>query len=69
MPPVPLVISTANITISQQLAKEYITFNGTDHPSNYEEFLKFYSNLKVIFLEEISAQIQNVNIAIMTKID
>ena len=33
----------------------YIALNGTASPPNYADYFSFYSNLKVIFYETLSA--------------
>lgn len=51
------------------MAFGYIEGNGTWSPEWYKEFDDYYSNLKVVFLESLASQIDQVNIPILTRID
>jgi len=69
MPPVELNFTTDSIVQSQSLADQYIALGGESSPENYTEFLDYASNLKVVFLERVSALEDNVTLAILEKID
>ena len=67
--PVPLDFNTPESDQATQLALGYIALNGTGSPDGYESYLGYYSNLKVIFQDTLAANIDNVNLAILEKID
>jgi len=51
------------------LALEYITLKGESSPSGYAQYNDYYSNLKVVFHDTLEMHIDEVDIAILTKID
>lgn len=67
--PFPLDFTTPAMTESQDLADEYIILAGTASPSNYTDYNDFYSSLKVVFLERLNSQEDQMTIDIMEKID
>jgi hypothetical protein len=69
LPPVQANFTTANMTEAIDMAKKYIQLNGTDHPTTYKDYLDWYSSLKVVFLEQLVESIDEVSLAIITKID
>ena len=68
-PPVQLNFSTPNLTISRDLATEYIRLGGKDHPENYEVFYDYFSLLKCTFLTSLVDQKSRVTIPILERID
>lgn len=54
---------------AEQLALDFIALAGASAPSNYADYDTFYSNLKVIFYDTIQANIDQVDIALLTLID
>lgn len=50
-----LDFSTPEGQDAEELAMAYIALNGTASPPNYADYFSFYSNLKVIFYETLSA--------------
>mmetsp|Transcript_38215 Transcript_38215/g.58290 ORF Transcript_38215/g.58290 Transcript_38215/m.58290 type:complete len:377 (+) Transcript_38215:839-1969(+) len=69
VPPVIQDFTTEALNQSQALADEYIQLNGTASPANYSAFDKYYSTLKVIFIEELNSNSDNLTIPILQKID
>jgi len=61
--------STPEGTDAENLAMAYIALGGNGHPANYEDYFGFYSNLKVIFYETLAANMDQVDIALLTQID
>jgi len=54
---------------AEELALAFIAGGGSERPANWEDYFSFYSNLKVIFYETLSANMENVDIALLTEID
>ncbi|KAL4509919.1 hypothetical protein ABPG72_010112 [Tetrahymena utriculariae] len=69
LPPVILNFTTPIVPETQQLAKDYISFNGTASPSNFEFFNQISLNAKTIFLQYLFDNLSLVNIAIIQRID
>lgn len=69
MPPVTLDFTTDSIIESQSLADQYISLAGASSPENSAEFLEYASNLKVVFLERLSAKADEVTLEILEQID
>lgn len=54
------------------LADGYIERQGLSSPPNYTDYLNdtlFYSNLRVIFLQQLNRRIEDIGPIIMAKID
>lgn len=60
---------TAESVVATNLALNYIALNGTASPENYKEYFTFYSNLKVVFYDTLQANYEQINDAILAKID
>lgn len=70
LPPVHLDFTTKQSNESSDLADAYIALGGSSSPDNFEVFINdYYSNLKVIFLERLNIQYDNVTPEILAKID
>lgn len=69
LPPVTLDFTTADLNQSSALADDYIFLGGASSPANYTEFDDYYSSLQVVFIERLKARIDDVNLAILEKID
>jgi len=54
---------------ARDLALAYIAGAGTDTPSNYADYNGWYSNLKVVFHNTLKMSFEQVDLAIVTKID
>lgn len=54
---------------AEALAISYIALAGAGRPANWEDYFGFYSNLKVIFYETLAANMEQVDIALLTQID
>ena len=67
--PEPLDFTTPKAVESASLASEYITLNGTGSPAAYQDYFTYYSNLKVVFYDQLQTQYDELNTAILTKID
>ncbi len=67
--PVPLDFNTDLSDQSRAMALEYISLNGTGSPSNFNLYNDYYSNLKVVFHDTLEAKIDEVNTAILERID
>ena len=67
--PVELDFTTPESDQAVSLALEYIALNGTASPPGYDAYLDFYSNLKIVFQDTLAANIDQLNIEILTKID
>ena len=51
------------------MALEYISLNGTASPANISEYFGYYSNLKVVFHDTLQNNYDQVNTAILVRID
>jgi hypothetical protein len=62
---------TNNINASINLANSYISMAGNGSPTNYVQYNYYYSNLKVVFNNQLQLKgIKNgVTVAVLTKID
>ncbi|EAR84706.2 peptidase M1 family aminopeptidase (macronuclear) [Tetrahymena thermophila SB210] len=69
LPPVILNFTTPIVPETQQLAKDYISLNGTASPSNYDFFNQITLNAKTIFLQYLFDNLSSVNTAIIQRID
>ena len=69
LPPVLLDFSTVLLKESSAMADGYISYNGSASPDNYADFFDFYSSLKVVFIERLSARFSEVDLEIMERID
>jgi leukotriene-A4 hydrolase len=69
MPPVILDFSTVLLEESSAIADGYISLAGAASPANFADFNDFYSSLKVIFIERLSARLAEVDLAIFERID
>jgi leukotriene-A4 hydrolase len=69
LPPVQLDFSTAEGNQAEALALAYIALNGTGSPENFTEYNGYYSNLKVMFHDTLQANYDQVNTAILVRID
>ena len=67
--PVELDFTTAESDESASLALEYIALNGTASPANYSDYFGYYSNLKVVFHDTLQSKYEQVNTAILARID
>jgi len=54
---------------AEELAMGFIAQGGAGRPDNWEDYFDFYSNLKVIFYETLLANMENVDIALLTEIE
>jgi leukotriene-A4 hydrolase len=54
---------------AEELAAAYIALGGASSPPNYEDYHLFYSNLKVIFYDYLNANIDQVTIELLERID
>lgn len=54
---------------AEELALAFIALGGAARPDNWEDYFSFYSNLKVIFYETLLANMENVDIPLLTEID
>jgi len=68
-PPVQLNFSTKAGDEAIALADEYIKLAGKKSPDDYMNYTKYYSNLKVIFLERLASQQKNLTLEILEKVD
>lgn len=59
-----LNFTTPNLTLAQNLAKDYIADPSTS-PPNYEIYDGWYSSLHVIFLEQLIDQMGDMTVLIM----
>ncbi|KAL4466746.1 hypothetical protein ABPG74_010343 [Tetrahymena malaccensis] len=69
LPPVILNFTTPIVPETQQLAKDYISLNGTASPSNVDFFNQISLNAKTIFLQYLYDNLSSVNVAIIQRID
>lgn len=69
LPPVHLDFTTKESNESSALADEYIRLGGKASPENYAHFNKYYSNLKVIFIERLLERKADVTLAVLERID
>ena len=67
--PVPLDFNTPESDQSAQLALVYIALAGAGSPYNFSEYFGYYSNLKVVFHDTLQAYYDQVDIAILERID
>lgn len=65
LPPVTLDFTTTALNESSDLADEYIKLNGTESPEKYKDYLDFYSNLRVVFIERLVTRMDEVDIAVL----
>lgn len=62
--------ATAQGTEFENLADAYISLNGKSHPSNYADYLNVEDpQLKVIFLNRLTARINEISLAVIQLID
>ena len=61
--------STPEADDAEQLALDYIALGGASSPANKDDYNSFYSNLKVVFYNTLQANIDQVDIALLTLID
>ena len=64
-----LDFNTVESDQSAQLALDYISLNGTASPENFTEYFSYYSNLKVVFHDTLQTYYDQVNTAILARID
>ena len=69
LPPVMADFTTPEGDQSANLALAYIALNGEGTPDNFAEYNTYYSNLKVMFHDTLEANMDQVNIAILERID
>ena len=69
LPPVIADFNTVESNQSAQLARDYIALNGTASPENFTEYNGYYSNLKVVFHDTLQTYYDQVNTAILERID
>lgn len=67
--PVALDFVTPELTLSISLANQYITLAGHGSPDKASDFKTFYSNLRVIFLNQLMSRLPEVTVDIMAQID
>ena len=67
--PVTLDFTTPELIESRNLADAYITLGGHGSPEKASNFKTYFSNLKVIFLNQLMSRLSQVTIDIMTQID
>lgn len=68
LPPVQLDFTTKASNASADLAREYIKLGGKSSPANFKDFLDYYSNLKVIFIETLAAS-EELTPEILARVD
>lgn len=68
LPPVQLDFHTDSSRLANQIAEDYVQLNGTGSPKTWTNYTTFYSNLKVVFLENLTYN-KGVNAHILAKID
>lgn len=61
--------STPEASEAAKLALEYISLGGSASPAGYKDYFAFYSNLKVIFYDTIQANMDQVTLELLAKID
>lgn len=65
-----LNFTTASGVQFEKLADDYITLGGDSSPDNYQDYLTATDpQLKVIFLNRLTARLSDVTLKILTKID
>jgi len=68
--PIQQDFTTPLLLESQAMAEEYITLQGLSSPANYQNYnSKYYSNLKVIFIQQLVLKEKDVGLVILEKID
>ena len=68
--PIQQDFTTPLLLESQAMAKEYITLQGLSSPANYQNYnSKYYSNLKVIFIQQLVLKEKDIGLVILEKID
>ena len=61
--------TTPQLNESSALADEYIQLGGQSSPSNYSDYLTWYSSLKVVFLNRLLARVNDTTVPVLQKID
>ena len=69
LPPVQFDFTTPESDQSAALAEAYIALNGTASPDNIDVYFTYYSNLKVVFHDTLQNHYDQVNTAIIARID
>ena len=69
LPPVSLDFTTRQGNESSDLADEYIKLGGASSPSNYADYFDFYSNLKVMFLEQLNKRYPEATAEVLRRVD
>jgi len=53
---------------SAAIADEYVKLGGKSSPENFKNFFDYYSNLKVIFIEQLASH-SNLSVDVIARID
>lgn len=61
--------STPEASEAAKLALEYLSLGGSASPAGYKDYFAFYSNLKVIFYDTIQANMDQVTVELLQRID
>ena len=69
LPPYQADFTTPESDESTALALAYISLNGTASPENFADYFGWYSNLKVVFHDTLQNNYDQVNTAILARID
>lgn len=69
LPPVQADFTTPQSDEATALALAYIAGGGETSPDNYEDYFGWYSNLKVVFHDTLQANYDQVDVAVLEKID
>lgn len=64
-----LDFSTAEADEAAALALEYLALGGDASPARYRDYDAFYTNLKVIFYDTIQANMDQVTVKLLQRID
>lgn len=67
--PVFLDFTTTDLNASKALADDYVARQGQSSPADYTKFNDYYSNLKVVFIEELIAKNDTKTKDIMIRVD
>jgi hypothetical protein len=70
LPPAGILdFSTTEADEAAALALEYIALGGNSSPAKYRDYDAFYTNLKVIFYDTIQANMDQVTVKLLERID
>ena len=69
LPPITADFSTNEEFLANKLADEYILFNGQSSPTNYQDYFRWFANLKAIFNQKLLDRVDEISYPIMKQID